>query len=411
MIFSVSIFVLNPKWEIAGDGHGYYMYARSLTFDGDFDFTNEYGRYDSIYGTNLSSQAITPIGKLGNPFAIGTSILLLPFFILALIVDHFFGIVSNDLPGFGIYYQLFLSLGSILYIVLGSLFLFRALQNFFTKRSSWLAVISVVFASPLLHYIIYEPLMSHGVSFFLSCLIFWYSVVFLKKEKVDYKFLIFFGFFIGLTVLVRWQNIIFILLPILIYLKKIQEEKIAINKIFIPFLVALLVLLPQFLMWKYLYGSFFLIPQGSGFIQFLQPKILSVLFSGYHGLFSWHPFLLVGIFGLFVAFRKNKFLITIMFVMLFLQVYLNASLLDWWGGSAFGARKMISSLFIFAFGFAYLFDRVNKSKIKTLTYLGIISIFIIWNYLLLVASPRGFLPLGGPVSIKQLYRAPFVLLK
>ena len=411
LVFSISIFILNPKWDIAGDGHGYYMYLRSLAFDGDFDFTNEYIRYHGIYGTDLSNQATTSIGKHGNPFAIGMSILLSPFFIPAILLDFFSGFAQFGLLGFSIYYQLFLSFGSIFYVLLGAVFLFKALQSFFSSLSSWLSVIVVIFCSPLLHYVIYEPMMSHGLSFFACCLLFWYSVVFLKKEKIDSKTLIFLGLSIGLTVLVRWQNIIFVLFPAIIYLKKIQERKIITSKVFISPLVVLLILLPQFLMWKFLYGSFFLVPQGSGFIQFLQPKILSVLFSGYHGLFSWHPFLLVGVLGLILAFRKNKFLVTAMSIMLFVQVYLNASLLDWWGGSAFGARKMIGSLFIFAFGFAYLFDRVDKSKVKAIVYLGIIFIFFVWNYLLLIASPRGFLPLGEPVSIKQLYSAPFVLLR
>ncbi|MBU2542358.1 hypothetical protein KJ785_02260 [Patescibacteria group bacterium] len=138
---------------------------------------------------------------------------------------------------------------------------------------------------------------------------------------------------------------------------------------------------------------------------------MAVLFSGYHGLFSWHPFLLLGLIGLCFAFRKNKFLVAIMSVMLFLQIYLNASLLDWWGGSAFGARKMIGSLFIFAFGFAYLFDDWGKDRKKILFLYCAIFIAIIWNYLLLISSPRGFLPLNEHISLRQLYQAPIELLK
>ncbi|MBU2542005.1 hypothetical protein KJ785_00395, partial [Patescibacteria group bacterium] len=132
LVISISIFVLNPKWEIAGDGHGYYMYLRSLAFDGDFNFMNEYGRYDGIYGTDLISQSISPVGRSGNPFAIGESILLTPFFFFALVSDYFLNLSTIDLSGFGIYYQLFLGLGSIFYTLLGSVFLFKALKMFFS---------------------------------------------------------------------------------------------------------------------------------------------------------------------------------------------------------------------------------------------------------------------------------------
>ncbi|MBU2542359.1 hypothetical protein KJ785_02265, partial [Patescibacteria group bacterium] len=144
--------------------------------------------------------------------------------------DYFLNLSTIDLSGFGIYYQLFLGLGSIFYTLLGSVFLFKALKMFFSVRSSWLAVIIVIFCSPLLHYIIYEPFMSHGVSFFAVSLLFWYSINFWETKEINNKNLIVLGALIGLVVLVRWQNIIFALLPLLICLKKVSDKKLEVKK-------------------------------------------------------------------------------------------------------------------------------------------------------------------------------------
>ncbi|MBI4427183.1 MAG: hypothetical protein HY569_01720 [Candidatus Magasanikbacteria bacterium] len=399
------IFLLNPSWGIKGDGHGYYIYLRSLYFDHDLNFSNEYARYDALYGTHFLQSAITPIGKLGNPFAIGLSIFWLPFFIAARIFSAF---NSPDyfLAGFADSYQVWLGFGSIIYGIIGAIFLFCALKKLFSARSAWSCVCAVIFLSPLVHYLVYEPLMSHALSFAVNSVLFWYSIIIYQAKEIRLKNLLMLGFLGGLVILVRWQEVFTWLVPLVILVKKLKENKIKLRQIIIPPAVAFFCFIPQMIVWKYLYGSFLVIPQGQGFIQLGQLKIFAILFSGMHGLFSWHPLLLIGLVGLFVSYRRDRLLFYSLLAVFLGQIFINGSVIDWWGGSAFGARKFIGALFVFAYGFSYLLDFLSQKKFLYRLLVFVLLFGVFWNYFLLISAPKGYLSLSESVSYKQLYSAP-----
>lgn len=403
------IFLLRPQWEIAGDGYGYYLYLRSSYFDHDLKFDNEWARYDDIYGTDYSYSEITPISKKGNTFPVGLSIFWLPFFMVARFINLLTNINFSDLPGFSVEYQRLLGFGSIVYAIIGLTFLFSGLKKLFSTRASWIAVLAIIFLSPLPYYLIYEPLMSHALSLAINSVLFWYSIKLYQAEKITWKKLLFLGIISGATVLVRWQEAITLFLPAGILVKKYFENKIKNWQLFIPAISSIIIFMPQLLAWKYLYGSFFVVPQGQNFIQFSQLKILEVLFSGMHGLFSWHPFLVVALLGLFFSYKKDSLLLYLLLSVFAVQVLLNSSLADWWGGSAFGARKMLGTLFVFSYGFAFLFDHFYSRKT---VYCGLLSVLLlggVWNFLLMVSIPKGYLSLSRITTISELYSAPFKL--
>jgi hypothetical protein len=399
-VFAVSFYVLNPVWQIRGDGHGYYIYLRSLYFDHDLDFHNEISRYDSLYGTNYLHQIKTTNGKIGNPFAIGLSFFLLPFFLLARVVDVLFVHDLGGLGGFSGVYQLFLGLNSITYVGIGAVFLFLGLRRLFAPWIAWVSTLCVIFCSPLLHYVVYEPLMSHGASFLVCSLIFWYSIVVWQKEKVNYQNVLLLGILTGVAVLVRWEYLIFVLLPLYILFSRRSPKSYLL--LFLCIVVAFFV--PQALVWHHLFGAFFLIPQGSGFVSLISSHFVAVLFSPYHGLFSWHPMLFLCLVGLLIEMKKKNVLAVILLTMLFVEIYLHGSLKDWWGGSAFGNRKICGALFIFALGLAYLFERLKKNW-KIPLIVACVA-FAVWNLLLMTAAPRGFISISQPISYGELYMAP-----
>jgi hypothetical protein len=76
------------------------------------------------------------------------------------------------------------------------------------------------------------------------------------------------------------------------------------------------------------------------------------------------------------------------------QVWVNASIHDWWGGDSFGQRRLLSSLPLFAMGLAFLLERVRRRSGDRFTgpvlamaavivalgfYLVLIHVFV-WNY-------------------------------
>ena len=149
---------------------------------------------------------------------------------------------------------------------------------------------------------------------------------------------------------------------------------------------------------NYLFGNPLTIPQGDGFLHLKDPAIWQVLFSQRNGLFSHHPSLLLGGLG-FIAFiyfifkAKNKSESSVfitMFIAFALQVYINSTTADWWAGTSFGQRRLVSSFPLFTFGFAYIMQKTQNwhSKLSIIgisvfsvlgIYLTLIHVFL-WNY-------------------------------
>jgi hypothetical protein len=412
LILTVLILMLHPSWEIGSDGYGYYIYLRSLFFDHNFNFYNEYKQFDDFYGTWMGPR-ITPASHIGNLFSIGPSLAWTPFFLIGHSMQNLFNFPDNyhQLSGFNWPYQAAISIGSIFYFVLGLLFLFLSLCKLFNEKISFWITSSIWLISPLIFYVVYEPSMSHAISFFaITGLFYFFLKYYLPKQQLKPKNIIFLGFWIGIASLIRWQNVSFIILPLfLIYfqnnalLKKVKQTVIL-------FFTIILVFTPQLLMWHYLYGSFLVAPQGSKFFNLLTPHLWQLLFSGYHGLFIWQPLLLLGLIGLIIYYKKNRTLAFILTIALAFQIYINSALTDWMAGGSFGARRLDNSFFIFAIGLAEISSRLSKKKILTVILAGLIIIGIAWNILLMVATARGILPLNQSVTIFQVYTAPLKLL-
>lgn len=412
VVIFLSIFVFKPSWEIGGDGYGYYSYLRSLYFDNDLDFSNEMKQFDEMYGAKTLESRATENGKIGNPFAIGWSFFYAPFFILAIILSKIFTFANKFiLPGYNFPFQLMIGVGTVFYVVSGVYFLFKALNKLFLRSVAWISALSVLLSSPLIYYVIYEPSMSHGLSFFLTSLLFYKSLEVYQNELVGSDDVINLGLFVGLASLVRWQNLIFIIIPLAILIKR----KIDFREFFIYFSVIFVVFSPQLFLWKYLYGKYFIIPQGVEFVNH-KLELYNFLFSGYHGLFIWHPLLLLFTIGLFQSFKKYKLLFTVLSISLLIQIVFNANLSDWYGGSSFGSRRMIESLFIFAFGGAYIFYILFQSNFKFKKvligiFIIIILIFSGWNYLLMMTVARGEISLVNQISAKEIFTSSIKLLQ
>lgn len=400
-----SVWRLHPLWEFKGDGHGYYSYLRSAWFDHDFDFTNEISRYDQKYGTNISRYR-TPIGKIGNPFAIGMSVLWTPFFLLGHGVQSIFNISYDGLSGFSAPYAYALAFGTWVFIGIGIFFLFRGLQYFFEDHAIFLSILAIFGASPLIHYALYEPFMSHGASFGIAGVLFWYSARMWKKQTVSICESAWLGLIIGIALLIRWEHAILALLPAVIMAQLYRRKFIFWKHLGVTLLVGAACFIPQIFVWKYLYGSYLLIPQGDGFILPVSTHFFHTLFSPFHGLFAWHPFLFVGLLGLILAYKKTPLWSRVGLCIFFLVSYLHGSLSDWWGGSAFGARKMVYLLPFFAFGLAFLFSSLRRAHRPV--FIGLLLGAIGWNYLLMVSSAKGNISLARPLPIGSLYRAPFL---
>jgi len=402
------------SWQIGGDGFGYYSYIRSFIFDRDFNLQNEFALFDALnnYDTVVAWQ--TSVNQIANPFAVGAAVLWSPFVLIAFIVSYVFDFADPYfIRGFNFPYQVAVAMGTWTYFLLGLALLFNTLRKIIGEKYAWWAILISIAVSPVPFYLIYEPSMAHGLTVFSSSLFFYVIYKIYKSDIIYYLDYLLLGVSMALLFLLRWQDIVFAVIALFIIFKKIYAEK-NYKKYIKPISLALVgfVLLSslQFLMWRHLFGSWIVIPQGTSFFHLAHPHIWQFLFSSHHGMFTVHPLLMFSLVGLGFFYKQDKFLARLLFLAMLIQIYINCAIYDWYGGGSFGARRMISSFFIFTLGLSYFIKAVCKRKIVLIIFILLVFTGIIFNVLLMISYARGIIPLNGFTSYGELYKAPIKVL-
>ncbi len=370
------------------DSAFYYMYLRSVFFDGDIDFSNEVRR---VLGEEYLTRSITATGMAGNQWSIGPALCWTPFFLVAhgaTLVARALG-ADLALDGYSALYTLSVYLANSLYLVAGFFFLLRALRRFLSERSALLAVVTLLLASQVTYYLWPLTAMAHNTAFFASCLLLErFLATGVSASTVLAGALLF---------LTRWQAVIY-LTPVLFSVAAQGWEQLQAHRrtrdgalwswlgrqLALAGLFALAVF-PQLLVWKVLYGSFFVVPHGGDFISLSRLRFGDVLFSLHRGLFAWHPALLAGVAGLALLWRQGsgptRRLALACAAAVAAQLFLVASLQCWWAGWAFGQRFFIESLPMLAMGLGLVWERAWPRRGTRLLAVTLLVLLGVWNQL------------------------------
>lgn len=393
------------KAPVRADAVGYFSYLPALFIQNDLSLNFMIqDSFESTEGQNTYEAKYSPEQARGmgfiyntekdiysNKYPIGVAILLSPFFIFGHLLTILFNAPET---GFSFFYQYSVFIGSLIYFAIGIFFLYKTLRVFSNKQISSISILSIIFATPLLNYATFENLYSHVFSFTLVSVLLYLSIKYKheleskkKLEKNDYLYKVVQIFFIiGLIILVRQTNIIFILIPLFalsnVLVKIFNRSKsefltlslVGINTLLITFL-------PQMLYWLYSRGSLLAYSyQGEGF-SLENTYFLQSLFGVERGLFFWSPILLLSLIGyIFLAKnRKYKSIIlsfSIIFIFTWVIVSTWSSKTFGWG---YGHRIFVDMLPLFAIGLAYLLKKVQKNKIHKNIIYSLISVMIFLN--------------------------------
>ncbi|NCC25889.1 MAG: hypothetical protein EOM25_11970, partial [Deltaproteobacteria bacterium] len=298
IVFVLVVQLWTTKAIIRSDALGYYAYVRSLAIDGDLHFENEFQDYNAHGDDVPSIRSLTPTNHVANKYFIGPALLWTPFFVAAhgtVLAMQVFGLeISAD--GYTWPYHLFMALGSVLYGLLGLVCMERMLRLFFDQASGFWAVSMVVLSTNVIYYLAVEPTMAHAMSLGMVSA---FACLWLKGlERRSLANLMFLGLVGGVMVLIRPQNVVFMILPLAELLGFVGQSRNFQRRLFESIffgLFFLLPLLPQLVVWKILYGKFLVFSyQGEGF-DFFHPKLWASLFSDRHGLISWTPSVALGL--------------------------------------------------------------------------------------------------------------------
>ncbi len=353
-LFGVNAFVTAIRdldhWGmvVGHDQPQYYAYLHSWVFDRDMHFENE---YSAIPGT-LNLMAESHAGQPGyNVAPVGTAILWLPFYLVGHGAVSVVRVLGADLEPDGIStpYAMAAAFGSLVLAWLGLVLVNEVARRHVSSRSALFATVLVAVASPLPWYLTELPWMSHAASFFAAALVLWcWDRTRDERTLAGWAAL---GAAIGLAMLVRPSHFVLLVFPIAdaVVATRSGKRGLAWGGLGLCVLAMLAAFSPQVLTWLAQYG--FAYPPGSP-MRWTSPAIIEVLFSAHHGLFPWHPILLLGFLGIPLIWRRSRRLAVTLAIVLAAYVYTNAAIEAWFAGGSFGMRRFVGALPVLAIGIA-----------------------------------------------------------
>lgn len=399
----LSVVFLRPSIR-GNDGVGNYVYLMSLLGDGDFDFADEYRTFDlrSTRDLRLAETPRSPeTGLPANRYGIGCAIFWAPTVGL---VHGLLSLVDPSLAtGIEGPYTWAVAIASAWWGGLGLWLLYVRLRRDFDWRATVLAVAGIVFATPFCFYLWMHGSMSHAVSFFIVVM----AMLALEKAwQAPRGFAsLLLGAWSGLLVATRFQDLTWaaalgLSLVAAPWFSKHDEAAGGRHALASRLITAaassalffggfLLALIPQFAVWKILFGSWFSGPlpyfgREGGRLEMLPVHLFQALFAERGGVLAWHPILALALAGLILGRKKiGRGFFFAALLGLGLQLYLVSSWSMWWGGASFGNRFFISSYPFLVFGLAWMDFRLRDLGWRRLAPV-VLLLLAAWNAGLLI---------------------------
>jgi hypothetical protein len=400
--------------RLQSDGFYYFAYLRSLAFDHDVDFTNDYRMLGLGDKTYLFKP--TKTGHAESAWTIGPAIVWSPFFAIGHVVAtrlHAKGLdVSTDGTSFP--YRQAVCVASLFYGLLGCWFAYRLTRFFFPSSLAAPAVALTVGGSFMVWYLVKEPSMTHATSLASVAGFTWMWAA--TQERRTLRSWALLGLLAGFMALIRWQNLLFAILPGLDALRLLARSRRAGNHRelretlagSVAFLACAVVgFLPQMLAWQAIYGSLIARSPVGPQIRWTDPHLVDILWSARNGLFSTTPILYLGAIGL-IGFAVVRPATGIpMLAAVAVMVYFNACIQDWWGSAGFGGRRFDGLIPLFCIGLAAFIDYAGAlvRRHATAAVTALLGLMAVWNLALMGAAQSGVVRIGETLPFDRAWAA------
>lgn len=396
--------------RLQSDGFYYFSYLRSLAFDRDVEFSNDYRLLG--LGDKPHLFVPTPTGYAQSAWTIGPAIVWAPFFAAAHPVAAWLAAGGADVSTNGISYpyRQAVCVAGLVYALLGAWFTFRLTSLFFGTRLAAGSVAFTIAGSFMLWYIVKEPSMTHAPSMAGVAAVAWmWAATYGRRTRLQWALL---GLLAGFITLIRWQNALFAILPAceavtqLVAAGRVRDRSRVASTLVAGALFtacAVIGFLPQMLAWKSIYGSYLAVSPVGPEIRWWDPHLVDIMWSSRNGLLSWSPVLYFGAIGLVLFAVARPWIGVPAIVALLAMTYLNASIQDWWGSAGYGGRRFDGTLPLFTLGVAAFGERAiafaRRHPVGVVAAGG--SALVIWNLTLMSAAQDGHVRIGESVSFGE----------
>jgi hypothetical protein len=213
------------------------------------------------------------------------------------------------------------------------------------------------------------------------------------------------GLAAGLVAVVRWQDGVILVAPLaeigFWYVQGRVGLAPSLRNLVALCAAALLVFLPQSMMWTHIYGFPLAVPQGAELFVWSSPHLVETLFSTRHGLISWHPIFLIALFGFPMLWRRSQVLACTAAFMFAAELYINASVTSWWADDAFGGRRFTGLVPLFVALLGSLIDVTARGWHRRALFAAL-AILVVWNGLSLVQYRAGFVAKDSALTLREM---------
>jgi hypothetical protein len=418
LVAHLAVLLLYPKPDgrvVVGDAVHYYVQLRSVVFDHDLDFRNDYitlyGIEDAEGQAEWVSTHLAPSGRVRNYMPVGPAILAAPLYLVVAGVMQLLSLAGLAAPptGFERPLQAVLGVTGVLAATLAAWLAWRLARTHCERASSAWAVLAVWLGSSALYYSLVAPSYSHAASMLASSV---FCVLWLGAEpRATLGRSLLLGAAAGLATLMRWQDVLLLGVAAMELWSRHSRWRNRLLHVGAAGLAWLVVFSPQMIVWQRLYGQPLAIPQGPSFMRWGDPHLWDVLFSPLHGLISWTPIVAFATAGLVVFCWKRRDLAFSVTVWLLVSWYVNAAVADWWAGEAFGARRFLSLFPILVLGLASWLspDGSGPKRLRTGIAGALVAanLLLLFQYQLFLKGMRDLAPY--PSDWYNLYAARFIV--
>lgn len=384
------------------DDTGYYVWARSLIIDGDLDFENDFAEAPTTSREAVAVLATvvprTANGRINNKWPPGWSMATVPWVALGHIAAK---ATHQPTDGWSLPYQIAVWLGHLAYSAAGAWCAFRWLRYHVGSRSALLAFLVLWIASPLIYYQTCRVSMPHGLIFNLTALTWLLAARIHNREERALEWMLL-GGAAGLMLCTRLSTAGLLLYPAWMVARRLICGRRDWARLALGVGAGALVLGIGLVARRVADGSWWTEPYAGERLNYFDPAWWNVFFSPKHGLFYWHPLLLLGALGLGWGIVARRFPGSLIVACLSVS-WINAAWWCWWFGSSYGNRAFDGCILAAMLGLAYLWDRLNTWGRRGLA--ALLTIGLMHGTVLLVCFVVHVIPRSEPVTYRELCRA------
>lgn len=384
-----------------GDGHMHFLITRSLVFDRDLDFDNDLARFGDPW-----NQPRTVTGRKNVMQQIGPSLIWAPLLAAAHGAASVVNVFGGDIAphGYTMFHHRILYASSVVFawiaILLGLVVARRIIGGRWAP--TWAAVATLL-GTTLTYYATYMPSYAHAMDAAAAAgfLALWA----LTLGELRWRRFVILGVLLGIAAMVRVQDVglglVLVVELVALAVARLRTREAGAARAAIAILVrggvvlaiAIVLHVPQFVVWKQMYGAYLTTPQGPGQMRYGHPMVLELLFSARNGWLSTHPLAYLGCLGLVVGVIRGprlgehvRLVCGAMLLVIAAQVYINAVTYEWWSAASFGQRRMASMSLPLVVGLAALLRTLGglvgarlPAWAKQALAIGVLGYFVAWN--------------------------------